>query len=188
MNPLQSPPSVVRMAVIFYVPMIASGWFIRPPGVLGGGEWRLLGWGLLASLALSGVVIAFSRVAARKSAWGRSLHDEFRTVLGPLDSGRILALALLSGFGEEVLFRGVLLPRMGIFLSALLFAALHFPFKRSLIPWTGFALVLGLVLGGLTEYFQSLWPAIVLHFAINFFNLHDLASDLPRAGHGKDTG
>ena len=176
------------MAVIFYIPMIASGWFIRPPGVLGGGEWRLLGWGLLASLALSGVVIIFSRVAARKSAWGRSLHNEFRATLGPLDSGRILGLALLSGFGEEVLFRGVLLPRMGIVPSALLFAALHFPFKRSLIPWTGFALALGLVLGWMTEFYQSLWPAIVLHFAINYFNLHDLASDLPPAGPGKDAG
>jgi hypothetical protein len=100
-------------------------------------------------------------------------------VLGGLDSRQILLLALLSAAGEEVIFRGVLQPRLGLWVATLLFGLLHVPVRRSLVPWTLFALAIGLVLGLLTEWSGSLWPAILLHFLVNYFNLHDLARPRP---------
>jgi membrane protease YdiL (CAAX protease family) len=59
----------------------------------------------------------------------------------------ILALGLGAGIGEEILFRGALLPRIGNVPSALLFASLHTQYALS-IP-TFEILILGLVLGWL---------------------------------------
>jgi membrane protease YdiL (CAAX protease family) len=59
----------------------------------------------------------------------------------------IVALGLGAGIGEEVLFRGALLPRIGNFPSALLFASLHTQYAISL-P-TVEILILGLILGWL---------------------------------------
>jgi membrane protease YdiL (CAAX protease family) len=73
------------------------------------------------------------------------------------------------------LFRGVLQPRLGWLWASLMFGALHFPIRSILIPWSLFALAMGFVLAAFTEVFQNLWPAILLHFMINYLNLHDLA-------------
>ncbi|HEX9842563.1 MAG TPA: CPBP family intramembrane glutamic endopeptidase [bacterium] len=167
--------STLRIALLVYLPMLASGLWLRAPGTLRIADPVALAWGLLAAAAIGAAVVAGSRRIARRTGWGRRLHAEFHAILGRLESRQILLLSLLSGFGEEVLFRGVLQPRLGLWPASLLFAALHFPARRALLPWTAFALGIGLVLGLLTEWAGSLWPAIVLHFLINYFNLHDLA-------------
>jgi membrane protease YdiL (CAAX protease family) len=61
--------------------------------------------------------------------------------------------------------------------AAALFAAFHFPYRRAMLPWTAFALAMGIGLGWLTEWAGSLWPAIWVHFCVNYFNLHDIAGD-----------
>ena len=175
----QPPRNIVRLSAAFYLPMMASGAFMRPPGTIRVDDPGRLLMGLAAALLIGLLVVGLSRFAARGTGWGRALHSEFHSVLGALDSRQILLLALLSGFGEELLFRGVLYPRLGLIGSALLFAVLHFPYRKTLIPWSVFALVLGVVLGVLTGASGSLWPAIFLHFFINYYNLHDLTGDSP---------
>ena len=175
-----APPArgMVRIALVVYLPMLASAAFLQPPGLLRVSDPVLLAAGL-ATAALGGLTtVAASRWVSRGTDWGRRLHAEFHTLLGGLDSPQILLLSLLSAGGEEVLFRGVLQPRLGLWLATLLFAGLHFPLRRALVPWTGFAFGLGLALGALTLWSASLWPAILLHFLVNYFNLHDLAAPL----------
>jgi len=109
-----------------------------------------------------------------------------RRVLGRLDSRQILTVSLLSGFGEELLFRGVIQAWLGLWPTSLLFGLFHFPVRRRLIPWSLFAAALGVVLGALTEWTRTIWPAILLHFAVNYFNIHDLVegdegAELPQA-------
>ena len=167
----------VRLSVIFYVPMLAGGFFLRPPGVLRVEQWERFGWGLAMAAGASAAVIALSRWTGRHSGWGRALRNEFRAVLGPLNSTEILWLALLSAFGEEILFRGIVQSWAGLWAAAALFAAFHFPYRRAMLPWTAFALAMGIGLGLLTEWAGSLWPAIWVHFCVNYFNLHDIAGD-----------
>ena len=170
----------VILAWVFYVPMIASVFLVREPGGLRISDWTLLAQGFGAALLVATGVMAFSHWSSRRTEWGRVLSREFQEILGGLSSRQILVLSLLSAFGEEILFRGVIHPRIGLWPTAALFAGFHFPFRRRLVPWTVFAGLLGVVLGGLTEWCASLWPPIVLHFAINYFNIHDLAGQPPR--------
>lgn len=72
----------------------------------------------------------------------------------------IVFLGLLAGVVEEILFRGALLPRFGILLSAILFAALHTQYAVSFATLEVF--VLGIGLGWLRVQAGTL-PAIVTH-------------------------
>ena len=179
---------VVGLALLFYLPMLLALFFVRAPGGLIVADWGALALGLALAAVGGAAVIAASHRVSRHTAWGRALHQTLRQALGGLSSRQILWLALLSAGGEEALFRGVLHGRLGLWPTALLFAALHAPFRRTLLPWTVFAFVMGVALGGLTDLAGSLWPAIVLHFLINYFNLHDLAADEESAAGTQDAG
>jgi membrane protease YdiL (CAAX protease family) len=83
----------------------------------------------------------------------------------------LLTVAVFPAICEELTFRGVLQPlfarwtqsiHLGIWISALLFSAIHLQF-HGFIP----RMVLGAGLGYLVYYSGSLWPAIVAHFMNN---------------------
>lgn len=136
-------------------------------------------WWHLASpalgLALGLLVVLSSRWAVARLAWARSLHRDFRALLGDVSGREILVLAAASALGEEILFRGALLPWLGLFAQAALFALLHVGPGRRFLPWTLWALVMGLAFGLLVEVTGDLGGAIVAHFSINFLNLHYIA-------------
>jgi membrane protease YdiL (CAAX protease family) len=46
----------------------------------------------------------------------------FKAYSSPLGA---VVMGVTAGFGEELLSRGILLPRLGIFLSSIFFAAMH---------------------------------------------------------------
>jgi membrane protease YdiL (CAAX protease family) len=73
----------------------------------------------------------------------------------------IIFLGVLAGVVEETLFRGALLPRVGIVISAILFAALHTQYAISFATLE--VLVLGLALGWLRVKSGSTLPCMVTH-------------------------
>src|SRR5882672_12903636 len=110
--------------------------------------WQLVA-GPALGLVLGLVVVAQTRFAARTFRWARELHASFRDLLGPLTAREILILALASSIGEELLFRGALLPWLGVWWQAVVFALLHVGPGKRFLPWTLSALVLGVGFGGL---------------------------------------
>ena len=85
----------------------------------------------------------------------------------------IIFLGVLAGVVEETLFRGALLPRFGIVVTAILFAALHIQYAVSFATLEVF--VLGLGLGWLRVKSGSTLPAMVTHagydIAVGFLSL-----------------
>ena len=136
--------------------------------------WRLL-VSPIAGVVLGLGVVALSRIAATRTSWGRELHQSFRHVLGPLTAREIVILALASAVGEELLFRGALMPWIGVAPQAVLFALLHIGPGRRFLPWTASALVLGLAFGVLAQVTGDLGGVIAAHFTINFANLRYIA-------------
>jgi membrane protease YdiL (CAAX protease family) len=94
-----------------------------------------------------------------------------RTLLRGVTLPEVLVLALASAVGEEWLFRGVLQSWVGPVLATLLFAALHFPYRSGLLPWTLFALVLGAWMAWLQILFGTLMVPIFFHALVNAGNL-----------------
>jgi uncharacterized protein len=85
----------------------------------------------------------------------------------------IIFLGGLAAVVEETLFRGALLPRFGIVISSILFAALHTQYALSFATLEVF--VLGLGLGWLRVRSASVVPGMVTHagydIAVGFLSL-----------------
>jgi len=115
--------------------------------------------GVLAGAALWGTIPLLLRSPAMRRVWTEVLLPFSRT-LGTRD---IAIIALLSGFTEELFFRGVLLPEMGLVLSSLCFGALH-ALCTVYFVW---ATVVGAAFGALALAGDTLVTPIAAHAIYN---------------------
>jgi len=129
-------------------------------------------WGLGSALLL----IALSLYASRNFGWARQLDQEFRKILVPLRSWQIGAIALFSGTAEEVFFRGVIQPLLGLIPTSLLFGAVHLIPSRVYLPWAAYAAFAGLLFGCLFELSGTLFPHTLSHVAVTFVRICRLNS------------
>jgi membrane protease YdiL (CAAX protease family) len=136
--------------------------------------WLGAGPGLGVLIGVS--VVGLTRLATRHFQWARDLHASFRDLLGPLTGKEIVILALASSIGEELLFRGALMPWLGLWVQGLIFALLHVGPKKRFLPWTVSALVLGVGFGAVAQYTGNLGAPIAAHFMINFLNLRHIVA------------
>ncbi len=158
LNLYQHPDPLVRLPLVASIPL-----------------------GLATGLAVGLFVAFLTRFAVRRWPPVRALHVEFRALFGPLTNGEIALFALFSSVGEELFFRGALLPASGLAISSLLFGLMHLAPKRRLVPWTVSALVMGFVLGGLFVLTGDLTAPLVAHFVVNYENLQFITSYDPAA-------
>ena len=139
------------------------------------------GVSLGAGALVAGLTVASTRLLVRRARWARTLHGDFRALLGPLSGLEIAAYALLSGVAEELFFRGAMQPALGLVLTSLVFGAVHFgPVPRFWV-WTVWAGAMGLVFGALVALTGDLYGAVLAHVVINYENLHFIDAYDPSA-------
>jgi hypothetical protein len=122
-------------------------------------------------LALAVAIIFLTRVAVARFAWAQRLHAELRPVARDLGLGQILIVAGLSSLGEELLFRGLLVPWVGVIISAALFGLAHQIRGPSRWVWIGWATGMGAALGAIFAATGSLVGPLIAHAVINAVNL-----------------
>jgi len=122
-------------------------------------------------LVLATALIALTRVSVARYEWARRLHNELRPVARDLTAGQILMVAGLSSLGEELLFRGLLTPTVGIPVSALLFGLAHQIKGPSRWVWVGWATAVGAGLGVIFAVTGSLVGPLLAHAVVNAVNL-----------------
>jgi membrane protease YdiL (CAAX protease family) len=132
--------------------------------------------GIVAGLLIGLGFVFASRFATHRYEWGRALHRDLRALLGPLPNAEIVVLAVASSFGEEVFFRGALLPAAGLWGSSAIFALLHIGPKLRFLPWTISSFVAGIMFGQLFLWSGDLGGPVVAHFTVNALNLRYLAT------------
>ena len=126
-------------------------------------------------VAVGLLVVFLSRLATHRFEWARVLHHEFHAVVHELTSRDMFLLALFSSVGEELFFRGALLPHIGLWPSTILFAALHVRPALRFLPWTLMSLIIGLVMASMYVRLGDLGGPIAAHFTINLLNLNYIA-------------
>ena len=136
-------------------------------------EWWL---DLLLGVGAGLLLLGLWKGAERAFPLARELEDELGRVLGPLGRSEVIALAVLSGFAEELFFRGAVQGAFGWLPATILFALLHTGPGRAFRLWTLFALLAGLLFGGLMELRGNLLGPVVAHFLVNAVNLWRLVS------------
>jgi membrane protease YdiL (CAAX protease family) len=126
-------------------------------------------------LGLGGLAVTLSRLIVSQFTWARQLHMEFHVVLRGLTGWQALVIALASAVGEEALFRGAMVPTLGLWLSSVIFGVVHVPVRRGLWPWPLLAFGLGLAFGAIYVRTGDLTGPILAHFVINYFNLRHIS-------------
>jgi membrane protease YdiL (CAAX protease family) len=164
------------MAWIFYLVLALAGalWIGLRDGQVGLGEfvdlqgwWIDLGLGITAGTLLLGVWA----LARRYVGSAEQLESQLREVLGPLEPSEVVGLALLSGFSEELFFRGAVQGAWGWFPATVFFTLLHTGPGSTYRVWTAFAGIAGLVLAGLMAWRGNLLAPVVAHALVNGVNL-----------------
>ncbi len=132
--------------------------------------WVDVGLGLAAGLALVGVWDVGRRFVPAM----RELEAMLAEHLGDLDPSEALAMALISGFAEELFFRGAVQTSWGWGWAVVIFTLMHSGSGRPFRWWTLFAFVAAVVFGGLTVYRGNILAAVVAHVTVNAINLRRL--------------
>jgi hypothetical protein len=173
----------IRLAVLLYGGATALAWLwrtaLRGESLLLADPAHPVAWvrDLAAGVAAGLLVLAASEVLTRSTEMGRALAQALGALLGRLRDREVLALAALSGIGEEAFFRGALQPEIGLVGATLAFGLAHFVPRRELLPWTGFALAAGLLFGILYERTGNLVAPVVAHALVNAVNLRRLSRE-----------
>lgn len=138
-------------------------------------------WSLAVGTAFGLFLVVASRVTVHRYAWARRLHMELRPFAQGLTLTGVIVLALLSSAGEELLFRGLFQPWMGLFPQALVFGLVHQLPGPSRWVWVSWAFLVGLALGVLFELTGSLLGPLAAHALVNGLNLGFLRRYDPQA-------
>jgi membrane protease YdiL (CAAX protease family) len=178
-----------------------AGWVVLAYGSLGalgamlalalGGDplavaaWMGLGGvtSAIVSIALGAFVavitIALTRALVPRAGWARELHGNLRPVVHGADDATLLLMAVASGVGEELFFRGLLTPLVGVWLSSAAFGLLHQMRGKARWAWALWATIMGLVFATLFKLTGHLAGPIAAHVAINSANLRYLRDTNP---------
>jgi membrane protease YdiL (CAAX protease family) len=125
----------------------------------------------LCGIATAAIVVVSTRFVVGRFAWAQRLHAELRPVAQDLTVGQIFLLAGLSSLGEEILFRGLMTPTLGVLGSSVLFGLLHQVRGPSRWVWITWATAVGLVLGTIFAATGSLVGPLLAHAVVNAVNL-----------------
>lgn len=175
---------LVPAALVFYGALLAAAVLWREvlrgePLVYADAEAAAAGLDPLRDGALGAAaglaVVGLSWVLTRTTGWGERLARALAGLLGRPGPGGIAVLAAASGIAEEAFFRGALQPRVGLVAASFAFGLVHFVPRREFLPWTGFSVAAGFLLGGLFEATGNLVAPIVAHALVNGVNLSLLA-------------
>ncbi len=118
-------------------------------------------------LAANYAIITYgSRYSAFLRNIKKLLDNEVIPLFRQLDATAILVIALLSGFAEELFFRGVLQANVGLWFASLIFGAAHV-WKKEAIVYGVYASVIGVAFGACYQWRGNLWIPILAHVVNN---------------------
>lgn len=133
---------------------------------------------VFTSLVLGGafavLTIAFTRLFVKHVSSARTLEDALRSAVVPLPTRTWVTMAIAGSVAEELFFRGLLTPWIGVIASGVVFGLLHQVKGQGRFVWAAWAAFVGVALGTIFTVTGSLAGPIVAHVAINVVNLHRL--------------
>jgi uncharacterized protein len=163
-DPRRILPIVVLGEGILLVVAFAAAWYAELP-VTWGDRAGGVTLGVGAAVALAAVNLMLLR--ARGNRWpGDSLRHVCSAIVRPLfehvNGIQIVTVSVLAGAAEELLFRGVLQPLVGLPAASAIFGAVHVG-GRGFIGYGAWAACIGVLFGWLMVTTGGLLAPIVAH-------------------------
>jgi hypothetical protein len=129
------------------------------------------GLSAVAGVLVGLLLVGLTRVAVPRFGWAARLQQELRPVAHGLSASRIVVIAVCSSLGEELLFRGLLQPWLGVALASAVFGIVHQLPGPSRWVWVGWATLVGLLFGTIFAATGSLVGPLLAHAIVNGWNL-----------------
>jgi uncharacterized protein len=171
---IASRPLQLELLAAAFLLTLALGWESwRHVGLWPALHWSFwcLPWGILAALPPALIILLLESRLCQRLGWLREFRQQVTTLLasllGDLRWPEMVALSCLAGFSEEVFFRGVLQPEIGLTLASLVFGLLH----AVSLPYLVWATLMGGYLGWLLHLTQNLWVPIMTHTFVDLIGL-----------------
>ncbi|MEO1083591.1 MAG: type II CAAX endopeptidase family protein [Acidobacteriota bacterium] len=185
----QGPPEAGRFytaAWIFYLVLAVLGilWVGYSTGDISASLFidpQLWWFDLLIGVGAGGVLLLGWTLLRNRSSDMRRVEAVMRETMGELDGSQIIAVALMSGFAEELFFRGAMQTSWGWPWALILFGILHTGPEPSFRMWTIFAFAAGGIFAAVTLWRGNLLAAIVAHVLVNGVNMWRLVKNPPPA-------
>jgi hypothetical protein len=162
-------------------PLACDGW-------LGSRGWAAVLLSLGLGMVLGATTVAATPPMVRRWRWARALHLALRPAAHGAGNAALLLVAVAGATGEELLFRGLLVPVVGVVASSVAFGLMHQIGGRARWGWMAWATVMGLLFGEIYAMTGSLVGPLVAHGAINYSNLRFLRDNDPAPPRARDLG
>jgi uncharacterized protein len=168
---------IMALSTLLGMPLIALliDWFVTDLHLVarlltGEAWWIQLVWGL--GVGLVSAFIAYKIISLK---FMEGVRIKYARMLGDMDltTQEIVFISICAGIGEEILFRGALQPLLGIFLTAIIFVAIHGylnPRDWRISVYGLFMTVVIIGFGFMTEL-VGIWSAVAAHFVIDVYLL-----------------
>lgn len=136
-------------------------------------KWQVTGESSLWGVGLAALIIVMSGIIYQVwPAYRESADSYLQLVIKPLVWPDLIWLGLLPGLSEELLFRGVMLPALGlnllaVIVSSLVFGVLHLSNLQQW-PYVIWATIVGFLLGYTALITGNLYVPIIAHILTNW--------------------
>ena len=122
----------------------------------------------LVVILVGSSLLILLQIVFHKFLTGEKLFDELNVILMHKFNLKELFFIFLGGsLAEEFLFRGILQPVLGIFITSILFVIIHFRYYKKLYILAE-VFLMGIILGFTYAITSLLWVPIVCHFLVNY--------------------
>ncbi len=174
LEPLTRTQILIVMAVTAIVLLVVSKlWLYFSPVSLLPVRWTEMA--LLLGLGI-GLGVTFSSAVLYRlwPAYGKSADYYLEFILKPLIWPDLIWLGLLPGLSEELLFRGIMLPTLGlnvigVIVTSICFGILHISGLEQW-PYLVWATIVGMLLGFSAVYTDNLLVPVVAHIVTNLLS------------------
>jgi membrane protease YdiL (CAAX protease family) len=165
---------VASIAQSFAFSMLAIAWMTfrgnNLKQITGGlGLWKKITWKKAIALGISAFALIFLLeigLSLFESATGIQLPTNVQQIFSGLPLYFIVFSTIIAPINEEILFRGFLVPRIGIIASAIIFGLLHYLSYASISEFIA-AFAFGIIAGYIRKRYSSLYPSILAHMLVN---------------------
>jgi membrane protease YdiL (CAAX protease family) len=165
---------VASIAQSFAFSMLAIAWMTFKGNnlkqiIAGLGLWKKITWKKAAALGISAFLLIFVLeigLSLFESLTGIQLPTNVQQIFSGLPLYFIVFSTILAPINEEILFRGFLVPRIGIIASAVIFGFLHYLSYASISEFIA-AFAFGIIAGYIRKRYSSLYPSILAHVLVN---------------------
>lgn len=125
---------------------------------------KMIAIGIIIFFALFALEIMVNLVS---SITNTTINTNVNLVLGSAPLWFFIFTSVIAPINEEIFFRGFLVPRIGIVVSAVIFGLLHASYNSTFGVEIIAAIIFGLIAGYVFKKSNSLYPSIVAHILLN---------------------